>query len=81
LQLERDKSSVRLLKETARLDRCKFFTKFAMTGAQDITPAAKPIYDDKIDGKEDEKEDITVAPAELSFGHHLDSSEEAHVKQ
>lgn len=48
---------------------------------QDITPVAKPIYDDKIDGKDDEKEDITVAPAELSFGHHMDSSEEAHIKQ
>lgn len=69
----------RLLRRSSRTDRSAFFTIVAMT--QDITPVAKPIYDDKIDGKEDEKEDITVAPAELSFGHHLDSSEEAHVKQ
>lgn len=51
-----------------------------MSGANDITPATKPIYDDRIDGKYDEKDGIAVAPAELAFDHHLDVSEQAQVK-
>lgn len=51
----------------------------------DISPAARPIYDDQIDGKDDEKadeKDITVAPAELTFGeHHLDATEQSHIRR
>lgn len=52
-----------------------------MSGPQDITPAAKPIYDEGIDGKYEEKDDIMVAPAVLGFDEHLDASEQAHVKK
>jgi hypothetical protein len=48
--------------------------------SNDITPAARPIYDDKIDDKYDDK-DVTVAPAELSFGHHVDVTEESHIRR
>lgn len=52
--------------------------------SHDISPAARPIYDDKIDDKYDEKDDkdITVAPAELTFGeNHLDATEQSHIRR
>jgi hypothetical protein len=55
------------------------------TMSYDISPAARPIYDDKIDGKDDEKydeRDVTVAPAELTFGeNHLDATEQSHIRR
>jgi hypothetical protein len=50
--------------------------------SHDIAPAARPIYDDKIDDKSDEK-DITVAPAELGFGdgHMFNATEESHIRR
>lgn len=50
--------------------------------SHDITPAARPIYDDKIDDKTDEK-DVTVAPAELGFsdGHEFSAAEESHIRR
>jgi hypothetical protein len=51
----------------------------------EISPAARPIYDDKIDGKDDEKadeKDIMVTPAELTFGdNHLDTTEQSHIRR
>lgn len=49
-------------------------------GNEDITPASKPIYDPKIDDKQDEK-DITVTPAVLGFDHHMDVDEQVHLKE
>lgn len=51
-----------------------------MSGNNDITPASKPIYDPKIDDKQDEK-DITVTPAVLGFDQHMDGTEQAHAKE
>lgn len=51
-----------------------------MSGNQEITPASRPIYDPKVDDKEDEK-DITVAPTVLGFDQHMDVSEQTHVKK
>lgn len=51
-----------------------------MSGNQDITPAARPIYDDKIDSKMDEK-DAEVTPAVLGFDGHIDASEQAQMKR
>jgi nitrous oxide reductase len=58
-------------------------TSFTMS--YEISPAARPIYDDKIDGKDDEKadeKDIMVTPAELTFGdNHLDTTEQSHIRR
>jgi len=47
-------------------------------GAQDITSAPRPIYDEQIDSK-DEKDMISAEP--LGFGHHVDVVEATHIKQ
>jgi hypothetical protein len=53
--------------------------------SHEISPAARPIYDDQIDDKYDEKaddRDVTVAPAELTFGeNHLDATEQSHIRR
>lgn len=49
-----------------------------MSGNNDITPAGRPVYDERIDEKYDEK-DMQIQPADTV--HQLDSAEEAHVKQ
>jgi hypothetical protein len=51
-----------------------------MSGKEEITSASKPIYDPKIDDKEDEK-DIVVTPAVLGFDQHMDINEQTHVKE
>lgn len=51
-----------------------------MSRNQEITPVSKPIYDDKIDDKTDEK-DMTITPAVLGFDQHMDVNEQAHVKE
>jgi hypothetical protein len=52
-----------------------------MSAPHDIAPASRPpVYDEQIDEKYDDKNvDITPVGAEVRY--HLDSSEEANVKQ
>jgi hypothetical protein len=54
-----------------------------MSSQLEITPNPRPIYDEQIDGKDEKEKDqeITSAPVELGWNHHLDGEETEHVKR
>ena len=49
---------------------------------EDITPASQTVVlDDQLHEKDEKDRDVVVTPAELDFGHPVDVSEEAQIKQ